>query len=285
MDNYRDAKKLFFDHLPQTAFALTNADDRNGNFMLQNTKAQRYTYSTRSLADFKTKIIENTFEGMTLQMETNVTDKGKERYEVSTPFVGSFNAQNLTAVFGVAALLCQGKGIDNQTILTKLSELSPVSGRFEVIRMAGISAIVDYAHTPDALKNVLSTINDVKSPDSRVVTVVGCGGDRDKTKRPIMAQEAAAQSDMLVLTSDNPRTEDPESILDDMVKGLSKDRLEDTIVIVDRRQAIKTACKLAKSGDIMLVAGKGHENYQIVGKEKHHFDDKEEVIAALNSKR
>ena len=232
-----------------------------------------------------TKIIENTFEGMTLQMETNVTDKGKERYEISTPFVGSFNAQNLTAVFGAAALLCQGKGIDNQTILTKLSELSPVSGRFEVIRMAGISAIVDYAHTPDALKNVLSTINDVKSPDSRVVTVVGCGGDRDKTKRPIMAQEAAAQSDTLVLTSDNPRTENPQSILDDMVKGLSKDRLEDTIVIVDRRQAIKTACKLAKSGDIVLVAGKGHENYQIVGKDKHHFDDKEEVIAALNSKR
>ena len=285
MDNYRDAKKLFFDHLPQTAFALTNADDRNGNFMLQNTKAQRYTYSTRSLADFKTKIMENTFEGMTLQMETNVTDKGKERYEVSTPFVGSFNAQNLTAVFGAAALLCQGKGIDNQTILTKLSELSPVSGRFEVIRMAGISAIVDYAHTPDALKNVLSTINDVKSPDSKVVTVVGCGGDRDKTKRPIMAQEAAAQSDTLVLTSDNPRTENPQSILDDMVKGLDKDRLEDTIVIVDRRQAIKTACKLAKSGDIVLVAGKGHENYQIVGKEKHHFDDKEEVIASLSSKR
>ena len=151
--------------------------------------------------------------------------------------------------------------------------------------MAGISAIVDYAHTPDALKNVLSTINDVKSPDSKVVTVVGCGGDRDKTKRPIMAQEAAAQSDTLVLTSDNPRTEDPQSILDYMVKGLDKDKLEDTIVIVDRRQAIKTACKLAKSGDIVLVAGKGHENYQIVGKEKHHFDDKEEVIASLNSKR
>ena len=151
--------------------------------------------------------------------------------------------------------------------------------------MAGISAIVDYAHTPDALKNVLSTINDVKSPDSRVLTVVGCGGDRDKTKRPIMAQEAATQSDTLVLTSDNPRTEDPQSILDDMVKGLSKDRLEDTIVIVDRRQAIKTACKLAKNGDRVLVAGKGHENYQIVGKEKHHFDDKEEVIASLSSKK
>lgn len=278
MENYRDAKKLFFDHLPPTAFALTNLDDRNGMFMLQNTRASKHTYSTRSLADFKTKIIENTFEGMTLTMEVRADGFYRGIYEIVTPFAGSFNAQNLTAVFGAAVLLCKGLNIDNQTILMALSGLRPVSGRFEIVRLGGVATIVDYAHTPDALKNVLSTINDVKGADAQVITVVGCGGDRDKTKRPIMAQIATNESDTVVLTSDNPRTEDPQDILDDMLRGLDKQQTERTIVIPDRRQAIKTACKLAKSGDVVLIAGKGHENYQIIGKEKHHFDDKDEVI-------
>ncbi|KGN80845.1 UDP-N-acetylmuramoylalanyl-D-glutamate--2,6-diaminopimelate ligase [Porphyromonadaceae bacterium COT-184 OH4590] len=278
MDNYRYAKKLFFDHLPPTAFAITNLDDRNGMFMLQNTKATKITYSTRSLADFKTKIIENTFDGMTLTMEVRTDGFRSGVYEMVTPFAGSFNAQNLTAVFGAAALLCKGLNIDNQTILTALSGLRPVSGRFEMLHIGGIAAIVDYAHTPDALKNVLSTINDIKGADAQVITVVGCGGDRDKTKRPIMAQIAANESDTIVLTSDNPRTENPQDILDDMLGGLNKQQTERTIVIPDRRQAIKTACKLAKRGDVVLIAGKGHENYQIIGKNKHHFDDKEEVI-------
>ncbi len=278
MENYRDAKKLFFDCLPSTAFALTNLDDRNGMFMLQNTKATKLTYSTRSLADFKTKVIENTFEGMTLNMEVRTDGFRSDVYEMITPFAGSFNAQNLTAVFGAAVLLCKELNIDNQTILTALSGLRPVSGRFEIIRLGGITAIVDYAHTPDALKNVLSTINDVKNTNAQVITIVGCGGDRYKSKRPIMAQIAANESDTVVLTSDNPRTENPQDILDDMLGGLDKQQTERTIIIPDRRQAIKTACKLAKRGDIVLIAGKGHETYQIIGTDKHHFDDKEEVI-------
>lgn len=281
MGNYRDAKKLFFDQLPSTAFALTNVDDRNGVFMLQNTKATKYTYSTRTLADFKTKVIENTFEGMTLNMEVRANNLQNGVYEMVTPFAGSFNAQNITAVFGMATLLCNGLNIDNQNILVALSGLYPVSGRFEIVRIGGIAAIIDYAHTPDALKNVLSTINDIKSVDAQVITVVGCGGDRDKSKRPMMAQIAANESDTIILTSDNPRTEKPQDILDDMLRGLDKQQTERTIVVPDRRQAIKTACKLAKRGDIVLVAGKGHENYQIIGKEKHHFDDKEEVIGCL----
>lgn len=281
MENYRDAKKLFFDQLPSTAFALTNIDDRNGVFMLQNTKATKYIYSTRTLADFKTKVIENTFEGMTLNMEVRANNLQNGVYEMITPFAGSFNAQNITAVFGMAVLLCNGLNIDNRNILVALSGLYPVSGRFEIVRIGGIAAIIDYAHTPDALKNVLSTINDIKNIDAQVITVVGCGGDRDKSKRPMMAQIAANESDTVILTSDNPRTEKPQDILDDMLRGLDKQQTERTIVVPDRRQAIKTACKLAKHGDIVLVAGKGHENYQIIGKEKHHFDDKEEVIGCF----
>ena len=284
MDNYRDAKKGFFDQLPHTAFALTNRDDRNGLFMLQNTKAKKFTYSTRSMADFRTKITENSFEGMTLKMEIKSEKNCFLEYELATPFVGSFNAQNLTAIAATAQILGEEAKLSTEEILTQLSKLHPVSGRFEVIRHKGISAIVDYAHTPDALRNVLSTIADVKSTDSKVITVVGCGGDRDKTKRPIMAQEAVNLSDKVILTSDNPRTENPQSILQDMLSGLNTVQRQSVIVIEDRRQAINAACQFATKGDIILIAGKGHEDYQIIGKEKHHFDDKEEVIAFLQTR-
>ncbi len=284
MESYRDAKKGFFDSLGKNAFALTNIDDRNGMFMLQNCKAEKFTYSIRSMADFRAKILENSFEGMTLWIEAKRESGGVEQYEMVTPFVGKFNAQNLMAIFATALLLGREAEIDAEQILTHLSAMQPVSGRFEVVRLAGVSAIIDYAHTPDALSNVLTTIAEVKGLDNRVITVVGCGGDRDKTKRPLMAQEAVNLSDKVVLTSDNPRTEEPMAILQDMLDGLTEGQRQSTLVIADRRQAINAACQLANSGDVILIAGKGHEDYQIIGKVKHHFDDKEEAIKFLKIK-
>lgn len=270
VENYLKAKKRFFDELPKTAFALTNADDKNGEVMLQNCVAERKTYSLRTLANFKTRILENSFEGMLLQMN--------ER-EVMMPFVGRFNAANLSAVFGVAVLL----GFDELEVLTKLSSLKSVSGRFETIRNEGITAIVDYAHTPDALNNVISTINDIRAGQGNLITVVGCGGNRDKGKRPMMAREAVNGSNRVILTSDNPRDEEPQDILNDMLEGVDASERRKVLVIADRREAIKTACALAQNGDVILVAGKGHENYQIIKGIKHHFDDKEEIQLALNN--
>lgn len=264
--NYLKAKKRFFDDLPKTAFALTNIDDKNGEVMLQNCRARKFNYSCQRLADFKTKILEKSFEGMLLEMNG---------VEVMLPFVGRFNAANLTAVFGAATLL----GFEKQEILTALSALKAVSGRFEAVRMTGgFTAIVDYAHTPDALKNVLETISEILCGGGNIITVVGCGGNRDKGKRPIMAQTAATLSTKIVLTSDNPRKENPEEILSEMVAGLDENQKKSALKITDRREAIKTACALAKPGDVVLVAGKGHENYQIIGEEKFHFDDKEELL-------
>ncbi len=264
VENYLKAKKRFFDDLPATAFALTNADDRNGAVMLQNCAATKRTYSIRSMADFKTRVLESSFEGMLLEMNGR---------EVSLPFVGRFNASNLTAVFGAAVLL----GFAEDDVLCQLSALTAVSGRFETITSRGVTAIVDYAHTPDALENVLNTINDIRMGNGNLITVVGCGGNRDKGKRPMMAKIAKANSTQVILTSDNPRHEDPQAILDDMLEGLTADERISTLVIADRRAAIQTACVLAKRGDVILVAGKGHENYQIIGDVKHHFDDREEV--------
>ncbi len=264
VENYLKAKKRFFDDLPATAFALTNADDKNGAVMLQNCAATKRTYSIRSMADFKTRVLESSFEGMLLEMNGR---------EVSLPFVGRFNASNLTAVFGAAVLL----GFAEDDVLCQLSALTAVSGRFETITARGVTAIVDYAHTPDALENVLNTINDIRMGNGNLITVVGCGGNRDKGKRPMMAKIAKANSTQVILTSDNPRHEEPQAILDDMLEGLTADECISTLVIVDRRAAIQTACTLAKRGDVILVAGKGHENYQIIGDVKQHFDDKEEV--------
>ncbi len=264
VENYLKAKKRFFDDLPATAFALTNADDRNGAVMLQNCAATKKTYSIRSMADFKTRVLESSFEGMLLEMNGR---------EVSLPFVGRFNASNLTAVFGAAVLL----GFAEDDVLCQLSALTVVSGRFETITSRGVTAIVDYAHTPDALENVLNTINDIRMGNGNLITVVGCGGNRDKGKRPMMAKIAKANSTQVILTSDNPRHGDPQAILDDMLAGLTADERISTLVIADRRAAIQTACVLAKRGDVILVAGKGHENYQIIGDVKHHFDDREEV--------
>ena len=270
VENYLKAKKRFFDELPKTAFALTNADDKNGEVMLQNCVAEKKTYSLRTLANFKTRILENSFEGMLLQMN--------ER-EVMMPFVGKFNAANLSAVFGTAVLL----GFDELEVLTKLSSLKSVSGRFETIRHEGVTAIVDYAHTPDALNNVISTINDIRAGQGNLITVVGCGGNRDKGKRPMMAREAVNGSNRVILTSDNPRDEEPQDILNDMLEGVDASERRKVLVIADRREAIKTACALAQQGDVILVAGKGHENYQIIKGVKHHFDDKEEIQLAINN--
>ncbi|MBR5470032.1 MAG: UDP-N-acetylmuramoyl-L-alanyl-D-glutamate--2,6-diaminopimelate ligase [Paludibacteraceae bacterium] len=270
VENYLKAKKRFFDELPKTAFALTNADDKNGEVMLQNCAAEKKTYSLRTLANFKTRILENSFEGMLLQMN---------ELEVMMPFVGKFNAANLSAVFGAAVLL----GFDELEVLTKLSSLKSVSGRFETIRNEGITAIVDYAHTPDALNNVISTINDIRAGQGNLITVVGCGGNRDKGKRPMMAREAVNGSNRVILTSDNPRDEEPQDILNDMLEGVDASERRKVLVIADRREAIKTACALAQNGDVILVAGKGHENYQIIKGIKHHFDDKEEIQLALNN--
>ncbi|MBR6285999.1 MAG: UDP-N-acetylmuramoyl-L-alanyl-D-glutamate--2,6-diaminopimelate ligase [Bacteroidaceae bacterium] len=262
-ENYRDTKKGFFDALPKGAFAITNLDDKNGLFMTQNTKAEVKTYSVQSIADFKGKILEMSFEGMYLDIN------GKES---GVQFIGKFNVQNLLAVYGAARML----GKKEEDILLILSTLKSVSGRFEAVRSPkGFTAIVDYAHTPDALVNVLNSIHEVLDKKGDIITVCGAGGNRDKGKRPIMAQEAAKLSDKLIITSDNPRFEEPEDIINDMLAGLNEQQMERTISIVDRKEAIKTACMLAKKGDVILVAGKGHENYQDVKGVKHHFDDKE----------
>lgn len=268
-ENYLKAKKRFFDELDSNAFALTNSDDKNGLVMLQNTKASKYTYSTRGMADFKTRILEDSFDGMLLDMNG---------MEVHVPFIGNFNAYNLTAVFGTAVLL----GQDKQEVLRIISMLKSVSGRFETIQTpAGFTAIVDYAHTPDALENVISTINEILQKRGRLITVVGCGGNRDKGKRPMMAKEAVDGSWKAILTSDNPRDEEPMDILNDMLAGLDAEQKAKSLTIIDRREAIKTACALAQKGDVVLVAGKGHENYQIIKGVKYHFDDKEEVRKAV----
>lgn len=270
-DAYLKAKKRFFDNLPETAFALTNLDDKNGMVMLQNTKAGKKTYSTRTLADFRGKIIEENFDGMLLHMND---------IEVAVPFIGRFNVSNLLAVFGTAVLL----GCPEHDVLVHLSSLQPVSGRFEALRSPnGFTAIVDYAHTPDALKNVLGTINDIVNGKSQVITVVGCGGNRDKGKRPMMAREAVGASNKVIFTSDNPRDEEPMDILNDMLAGLNDEEKRGTLTIPDREQAIKTACMLAQKGDVVLIAGKGHEDYQIIKGVKHHFDDKEVVRAYFAS--
>lgn len=268
MANYIAAKKMFFDHLPSSAFALTNIDDRNGMVMVQNTKAKVQTYSLNKMADFRCKVVEDTFQG--LQLEIN----GRE---VWTRLVGRFNAYNLTAIYAAAVL----SGIDEAEALRLLSTLSAAEGRFQYVSGKGITAIVDYAHTPDALENVLQTINDIRRQSQILYTVVGCGGDRDSTKRPEMAKIACEMSDRLVLTSDNPRTEDPEKILDDMETGLTSEQRSQVVRITDRRQAIKTAVMMAHEGDIILVAGKGHEKYQDVNGVKHHFDDVEELELLL----
>jgi UDP-N-acetylmuramoyl-L-alanyl-D-glutamate--2,6-diaminopimelate ligase len=264
-ENYLKAKKQFFDELPAEAFALTNIDDKNGMVMLQNSKAKKYSYSLRAMADFKTRILEHGFEGMLLDMN----DK-----EVNVSFMGRFNASNLTAVYGAAVLLEQ----DELEVLRIISSLKSVSGRFETIHSpTGYIAIVDYAHTPDALNNVIGTINQILQGNGRLITVVGCGGNRDKGKRPMMAREAVSGSWKAILTSDNPRFEEPQDILNDMLAGLDMADKSKSLTIVDRREAIRTACALAQPGDVVLVAGKGHEDYQIIQGVKHHFDDKEVV--------
>jgi len=268
VDNYLKAKKRFFDDLPKDAFALTNADDKTGAVMLQNTKAKKYEYSTRTLADFKARVLENHFEGM--QLEIN----GRE---VSVQFIGLFNVSNLLAIYGSACLL----GKDPEDVLVVMSTLKPVSGRLEFLRSpSGFLAIVDYAHTPDALKNVLKSINELV--EGEVITVVGAGGNRDKGKRPIMAKEALAGSHKVILTSDNPRFEEPQDILNDMYAGVDAGDRTKVLCIVDRKEAIRTACMLAKAGDVILVAGKGHEDYQDIKGTKHPFDDKK-VIADVYS--
>ena len=265
VENYLKAKKKFFDELPAKAFALTNLDDKSGMVMLQNTQAKKLTYSLRTVADFKGKILESHFEGTDLL----INDK-----EVTVRFVGRFNAYNLLAVYGAAVSL----GADPDEVLVALSAMHPVSGRFETIHSPeGFTAIVDYAHTPDALTNVLNSIHEVLEGKGRIITVVGAGGNRDKGKRPLMAKEAARLSDQVILTSDNPRFEEPDTIIQDMVAGLTKADLERTLCITDRAQAIKTATMLAKRGDVILVAGKGHEDYQEVKGVKHHFDDREQL--------
>lgn len=275
VENYLKAKKSFFDNLPAKAFALSNADDKNGEVMMQNTKARRRLYSVRTGADYTAKIIEEAFEGMELQFSVG----GKALCPVVTHFVGRFNASNLAAVFGAAIEL--GANIDE--VLVKMSELVPVNGRFEAIRSPkGFSAIVDYAHTPDALINVLEAIKEILGDKGRIITVVGCGGNRDKGKRPIMAKESALRSDRLVLTSDNPRFEEPDEIIKDMQAGLDSEELRaKTISITDRREAIRTALMIAEKGDVILIAGKGHEDYQDVKGTKHHFDDHEVVREAM----
>ena len=270
VENYLRAKKKFFDDLPKTAFSLVNLDDKNGLVMTQNTRSHVYTYSLRSLADFKGKVLESHFEGMLLDFNNR---------ELAVHFIGRFNAYNLLAVFGAAVLL----GKREEDVLIALSTLHPVAGRFDAVRSPqGYTAIVDYAHTPDALANVLNAIHGVLEGRGKVITVVGAGGNRDKGKRPLMAQEAARQSDRLIITSDNPRFEEPQDIMNDMLAGLSKEDMQKTIAIADRREAIRTACMLAQKGDVVLVAGKGHEDYQEIKGVKHHFDDKEEVRKAFN---
>ena len=267
---YRDAKKKFFDQLSSAAFSLTNVDDKNGMVMLQNTSAEKLTYSGKALADFKVKVLESHFDGMLININGS---------EVWTHFVGNFNAYNLLAVYGTAIAL----GADKDEVLRVMSLLRPVAGRFETFRSPmGIFAVVDYAHTPDAIKNVLSSINEVRTGNETLFTVVGAGGDRDRTKRPEMAFEAASASDRVILTSDNPRSEDPEAIIAEMQKGVPANKHSKVVSITNRKEAIRTACMMAKPGDIILIAGKGHENYQEIKGVKHHFDDREIVREIFN---
>ena len=262
-ENYRNAKKAFFDGLPKSAFAITNADDKNGMIMVQNTKATVKTYSIRSMADFRARILECHFEGMVLDIDG---------HEVGVQFIGKFNVSNLLAVYAAARML----GKEPEDILVVMSTLHSVNGRMDPIRSPkGFTAVVDYAHTPDALENVLSAIHEVLNGKGQVITVCGAGGNRDKGKRPLMAQEAVRQSDKVVITSDNPRFEDPQAIINDMLAGLNAQQMKKVISIADRKEAIRTACMMAQKGDVVLVAGKGHENYQEIKGVKHHFDDHE----------
>ena len=264
-ENYRDAKKKFFDDLPKNAFAITNADDKNGTFMVQNTRAQVKTYSTRSMADFRARLLECHFEGMYLEIDGR---------EVGVQFIGKFNVSNLLAVYGAAVML----GKQPEEILVAMSTLKSVNGRLEPVHSPdGFTAIIDYAHTPDALENVLNTIHEVLDGKGKVITVCGAGGNRDKGKRPLMAQEAVRQSDRVIITSDNPRFEEPQAIIDDMLAGLDAKQMKKVLSIVDRREAIRTACMMAEKGDVVLIAGKGHEDYQIIGTKKYHFSDQEWV--------
>lgn len=258
---YRDVKKSFFDHLPKTAFALTNIDDKNGLVMLQNTMAKKLTYALKSYAEYKAVILENQLGGLLLKINEN---------EVWVRLIGTFNAYNLLAIYGTAVEL----GLESLEVLRLLSELESVSGRFQfIISTSKITAIVDYAHTPDALENVLKTIDDIRTKNEQLITVVGCGGDRDKTKRPIMANIATTMSDKVILTSDNPRSENPETIIAEMEAGVEPQNFKKSLSIVDRKQAIKTACQLANPNDIILIAGKGHETYQEIQGVRHDFDD------------
>ena len=271
-ENYRNAKKAFFDQLPKTAFAITNADDKNGMVMVQNTKATVKTYSTRTMADFKAKILECHFGGMYLEIDGR---------EVGVQFIGKFNVSNLLAVYGAAVML----GEKPENVLLVMSTLKSVSGRLDPIQSPeGYTAIVDYAHTPDALENVLNAIHEVLEGKGHVITVCGAGGNRDKGKRPLMAQEAVKQSDKVIITSDNPRFEEPQDIINDMLAGLDDQQMKKVVSIVDRSEAIRTACMLAQKGDVILVAGKGHEDYQEIKGVKHHFDDKEVLREAMGIK-
>jgi UDP-N-acetylmuramoyl-L-alanyl-D-glutamate--2,6-diaminopimelate ligase len=270
MKAYIEAKKAFFDGLPKTAFALVNIDDKRGRVMIQNTKAATYTYSMRQLADFRWKILENNITGLILSLDD---------MEIATQMIGEFNAYNLLAAYGAAILL----GQDKMQTLTAVSQLKAAAGRFDYVvdEKGGRTGIVDYAHTPDALDKVLTTINTLRKPKVRIITVVGCGGDRDREKRPVMAKTAALLSDQVILTSDNPRTEDPEAILRDMQAGLEANQKVKTLTITNRRDAIRSGCRLADKGDIILVAGKGHEKYQEINGIRHEFDDKAVLKAAF----
>ncbi len=270
-ENYRNAKKAFFDALPKGAFAITNADDKNGSVMVQNCKATIKTYSVRQMADFRARIIECHFEGMYLEINGR---------EVGVQFIGKFNVSNLLAVYGAAVML----GKRPEDVLVVLSTLKSVAGRLEPIRSKdGVTAVVDYAHTPDALENVLNAIHEVlDGKDGHILTVCGAGGNRDKGKRPLMAQEAVKQSDRVIITSDNPRFEEPQDIIDDMLAGLTPQQMKKVVSIVDRKEAIRTACMMAKKGDVILIAGKGHEDYQEIKGVKHHFDDREVVRDIFN---
>jgi UDP-N-acetylmuramoyl-L-alanyl-D-glutamate--2,6-diaminopimelate ligase len=270
---YRDVKKSFFDYLPKTAFALTNVDDKNGLLMMQNTAARKLTYALKTYADYKAQILENQLTGLLLKINEN---------EVWVRLIGTFNAYNLLAIYGTAVEL----GLDNLEVLRLLSDLESVSGRFQfIVSNKKITAIVDYAHTPDALENVLKTINDIRTNNEQLITVVGCGGDRDKTKRPIMANIASTMSDKVIITSDNPRTENPNEIISQMEAGVEPQNYKKTLSIEDRKQAIKTACQLANENDIILIAGKGHETYQEIQGVRHDFDDMKivkEILEQLN---
>ena len=266
---YRDVKKSFFDKLSKAAFAITNGDDKNGMVMFQNCMANKKVYALKSMADYKCKLLEQHFDGMLLHVDGT---------DVWTHFIGQFNAYNLLAVYAVAIEL----GVEKMEVLEVLSHLKPVNGRFESIRSnSGILAIVDYAHTPDALKNVLETLGQIRLPKDQLITVVGAGGNRDKSKRPEMGRIVAQLSDKVIFTSDNPRNEEPAQIIEDVKAGVQADDASKVLSITDRREAIRTACMLAKSGDIVLVAGKGHETYQEINGERHHFDDKEIIKEAF----